>query len=240
MRILLWNIGYSRGYTGNPLEYLFLPHRLLGLPSAVFEQTEQAIAQLIKREDPDLVMLLEVRGKTRLPTLLKQYEIMKMVSKYDPSGIVRHLPFHRGNCNAVFTRKSLNPCIFPIYMHTGIKRLLLKIDLRNRTTFFCGHFALLRSMRRAQFAEVAAMVRGQKRTIVCGDFNLFSGERELQPFLDAGVQPASLAPTLPAYRPNILADLFLHTSDLQIDSCQVLRQTTLVSDHLPVLLSLKI
>jgi endonuclease/exonuclease/phosphatase family metal-dependent hydrolase len=82
------------------------------------------------------------------------------------------------------------------------------------------------------------MLAGRSDVILCGDFNIFRGTRELQSLAESCNLKIvnSNGATFPAANPKRTLDLFLCPKDLHHVSAEVMSDMQ-GSDHLPVLLT---
>ena len=236
-KILLHNIGYSRGLTGGPVtQDMRAMARAVLTPDLVRSELGELMGQYIREESPDVCCLVEVHEQAGVPEMLAEYPYADYSNKYGETSMLRKAPFHRYNCNGFFAREEVH--FLRHYLRTGRKRLLYELHLPGDVTLFFGHFSLNKTDRNRQFAEVAHLTKERERVIVCVDFNIFGGEQELEPFTEqCGLQLATerAVPTHPSQEPSRMLDLFLHSPDINVQSCHV-RDDVHVSDHLPVFL----
>jgi endonuclease/exonuclease/phosphatase family metal-dependent hydrolase len=157
--------------------------------------------------------------------------------KYGKRSPLRMLPFFRDNCNGFFSHHQLK--FEKRYFRNGSKKLIFDIQLGNGMSLLMVHFALRRDVRKLQCRELKKMLEGRKNVIVCGDFNIFRGTRELHTLAEScGLKIVNAhQPTFPAIRPKKALDLFLCPKDLHHVSAEVINDVQ-VSDHLPVMLEI--
>ncbi len=192
---------------------------------------------MVDREKPDLCCFLEVHSDFDLGETDKTYNRRVIDNKYGLKSILRKLPFFRYNCNAFFARTKL-----PYkrkFFTKGTKRLVYDIDLGKNISLIVSHFSLRKRTRKKQFEQLKKMIRHKMQVIICGDFNLFSGEGEL----DDLVQSCNLkivhprGKTFPTSNPEKHFDLFLCSKDMPVKGWKVVKNCT-VSDHLPVMMEI--
>ncbi|MEM7078852.1 MAG: endonuclease/exonuclease/phosphatase family protein [Pseudomonadota bacterium] len=96
------------------------------------------------------------------------------------------------------------------------------------------HLSLGERSRRAQLDYVAEQVANERQVIVMGDMNArMRPLLEQSPLKKLDLQPANVdQPTYPAWQPSVALDHVLVSSNLKVNSCEVL--PCQVSDHLPV------
>lgn len=234
MRILLYNVGYGTGLNGSLKSYLLQGYRYLYTPRRIIRQVRQSLYNLLSREKPDLCCFVEVHRKHGFIPHPKSYHFHADV-KYGRRSPLRFLPFFRDNCNAFCAEKPLH--FHRQYFKSGTKKLIFEISLPNDIKLLMVHFALRESTRRKQCQELKAIINGRKNIIVCGDFNVFKGARELHDLAEScGLKIVnSHSHTFPAFKPKNALDLFLCPKDMEGVTARVLSDVQ-VSDHLPVLL----
>jgi endonuclease/exonuclease/phosphatase family metal-dependent hydrolase len=97
-----------------------------------------------------------------------------------------------------------------------------------------------RSVRKRQSEELKKIVKTRENVIICGDFNIFRGRKELESLArDCGltIVNSPLEATFPAVRPKKTLDLFLCPPNLHA-TARVINGVR-ASDHLPVLLEME-
>lgn len=239
-KILLLNLGYETGLSGSMREYITQSWHYLHTPNQVLQSIHKGFQMLIERTQPDVCCLLEVHHDPAIMRTLQAYHCKHIDPKYGRRSILRRLPLFRDNCNAVFTVDRL-PCRERELVH-GTKKLLYDVTIAPECSLFVGHFSLNAAVRKQQFDEIAELVEERTSAIVCGDFNDYGGIGELKPLLRTTgmkiVRPTTLN-TFPACHPRRALDLFLCTPNITHVSAEVLTDVHL-SDHLPVMLTVKI
>ena len=239
MKILLYNIGYCRGFSGAVLPYLTGFWRFLYNPSRWHSSVADAIYTTIRNEDPDLCVLLEVQHGSPLLSLLSHSFFCDVSVKYGQGSFLSRLPFHRKNCNAFCTKELCN--FHKHYLNVGSKKLVYKLQLPNGVDLYAVHLSLKRSTREKQLRELGGLLQSHTSSVLCGDFNIQSLDelgslRESRGLLlinDAQEHP------FPAHHPRRTIDLFLCSTNIGVRSIRTLRGLK-ESDHLPVLLDLHI
>ncbi len=230
------NLGYGTGLDGSLKSYLTQWYRYFYTPQRIIRQVRQSIYALLNREHPDLCCFVEIHHKQGFVPHPHAYT-SHINNKYGRFSWLRHIPFFRDNCNGFFSQHPLQ--FTKHYFTNGTKKLIYEIDTGNGFSLLLAHFSLNRSVRALQFAELRSMIGGRENVIVCGDFNVFRGTRELH----ALAQSCNLkivnahSRTFPAAHPAMALDLFLCPKTMEDVSARVLKDIQ-VSDHLPVMLEI--
>jgi len=192
-KILLSNLGYARGISGQLAHHIFYAHRHFYCSPAVQKHSLQQLNTLIRREDPDICCFVEIdegsfasAGFNQLQALIdKKYAFFDIENKYAPASRLRSFFMTKGKSNAFMAKH-----VFPyekLYFGCGGKRLIYKIDLGKNLTLFFAHFSLNKSMRIRQLHEAGDLMRGVAgEAIFLGDFNILTGISELAPLLNHG------------------------------------------------------
>ena len=228
------NLGYATGLNGSLWSYFTQWYRYLYTPQRIIRQVRHSIYTLLNRVHPDLCCFVEIHHKHGFVPHPHAYT-SHIDNKYGRFSWLRYLPFFRDNCNGFFSHKPLH--FHRRYFTNGAKKLIYDIDLGNGLKLLLVHFSLRSDTRRLQCRELKAILRGRTNTIVCGDFNIFRGTRELHALAEAcGLQIVNAHhPTFPAVRPRKALDLFLCPKAMHRVSARVFNDVK-VSDHLPVML----
>lgn len=95
--------------------------------------------------------------------------------------------------------------------------------------------------RAKQFKEMKHLTKDTPNVIICGDFNIFGGLRELKPLLEdkrLHIVNTENDKTFPAHCPNKVLDIFIVSKNITVNRFNVLRDQ--FSDHLPVIFEFKI
>ncbi len=235
LRILLYNVGYATALDGSMRNYVLKSYRYLYTPRRIIRKVRQALYTMLTSEQPDICCFVEVHRKKAFVPRKPDYQGFHMANKYGNRSMLRKLPFFRDNCNGFVAREDLN--FDRLYLKSGTKKLVYRIDLQNDIKLFLVHFSLNRRTRAKQCQELSEMLRGYKKVVVCGDFNVFKGTGELETLAECSrLQIVNAnALTFPAVNPRRSLDLFLCSEDLGKVSARVLNDVQ-VSDHLPVML----
>ena len=237
MRILLYNIRYATG-TG--------PAFHLPLPGAGYlrsnRQVLEEITSFIRSEDPDIVGLVEVdTGSIRTGMVnqakfigdqLGHYSIYEC--KYGAESINTLMPILRKQGNAFLAGPRVHGERFH-YFDTGIKRLIIELELEDAVVFLV-HLSLKYRHRQAQLRTLHDLVvRSPKPVILAGDFNTFWGDHEIYLFMQAaGLKSANAEglPSYPSHSPRRELDFILYGAGISVSNFRV--PSVRYSDHLPL------
>jgi endonuclease/exonuclease/phosphatase family metal-dependent hydrolase len=122
------------------------------------------------------------------------------------------------------------------YFDTGIKRLIIELELDN-VCIFLVHLALKYRQRQYQLRYLHDLIaKSHKPVIVTGDFNTFWGTHEIYLFMRAaGLRSANEKnlPSFPARVPRIELDFALVSKEIEVTNFQV--PDVRFSDHRPIL-----
>ena len=238
MRFLLYNIRYAAG-TGAGFN--------LPVPGAGYlrsnKQNLQSIREFIVSLDPDVVGLIEVDTGSIRTGMVNQAEIIAgpmghysiHQSKYGEESLNKHLPIIRKQANAFLAAPRVHGERFH-YFETGIKRLIIELELEDVSVFLV-HLSLKYRHRQSQLRHLYDLVsQANKPVIVAGDFNTFWGEDELYLFMQAsGLRSANTEQlaSYPSQSPRKELDFILYGKGIQMDGFQI--PQVCFSDHLPLL-----
>ncbi|HVY22800.1 MAG TPA: endonuclease/exonuclease/phosphatase family protein [Steroidobacteraceae bacterium] len=243
MRFLLYNIRYATG-TGATFH--------LPVPGAGYLRSNrrvlQGITQFIKAQDPDIVGLIEVDTGSIRSGLINQaqyigdslghYSIYQC--KYGVSSINQLMPVVRKQSNAFLAAPRVAGERFH-YFDTGIKRLIIELELED-CAIFLVHLSIKFRHRHDQLRYLHGLVKNcTKPVIVAGDFNTFWGDHEIYLFCQAaGLVSANPAgsPTYPSSSPRRELDFILHSRQIEITRFDIPRVS--FSDHLPLVCEYRI
>jgi len=230
-------MGYGLGLDGSTKDYALKWYRYLHCPNNIKEKVLKGVKSLIKSKKPDICCLIEIEGP-HADYFSKDCRYFDITNKYGPKSTLSKLPNFRKKSNAIFSRKKYK--IKRRFLKNGTKKLLYEISLPKDVTLFMTHFSLSRNTRKKQFTEIKKLIKSQKKVIVCGDFNIFNGFKELEPLLsNTGLNIVGKNnKTFPACNPKKALDLFLCSKKIKIKSCKVINKK--LSDHLPVMLEIEI
>jgi endonuclease/exonuclease/phosphatase family metal-dependent hydrolase len=208
----------------------------------------RVISDFIKSFDPDIIGLVEVdNGSLRS---LRQCQAAQLSddlghrhlyqSKYRETSLFRNLPILRYQGNAFLTRNEIKTSKFH-YFNTGIKRLVIELELE-KFTLFLVHLSLKHRHRQDQLKDLYTLFKEQRKpVIIAGDFNAFWGDQELHLFLAAtGLMNANTAgqPTFPSLEPQRELDFILHSPEIRVTHFEIPQVT--YSDHLPLVCDFEI
>ena len=206
-------------------------------------ETRRQITEFIKSEDPDIVGLVEVDSGSIRSRLVKQAEqIAEAIGhysvyqcKYGEESIQKSLPIIRKQVNAFLAAPRLHGERFH-YMNTGVKRLIIELELENVAVFLV-HLSLKYRHRHSQLRHLYDLVRKcPKPVIVAGDFNTFWGEDEIYLFMQAaGLRSANVEglPSYPSRAPRKELDFILYGEGIEVTKFRI--PDVRLSDHLPLI-----
>ncbi len=237
MRLLLYNIRYAVG--GGASMHMPLPGAgyVLGNRSVLPELTT-----FIKSVDPDIVGLIEVdTGSIRSRKVNQAEKIASDLSmntsyetKYGSKSLNQLLPIVRKQGNAFMAAARVHGETFH-YFDTGIKRLIIELEMREFAVFLV-HLSLKYRHRHLQMRHLYDLIeKTQKPVIVAGDFNTFWGENEIYLFKRAaGLKSANVdcIPTYPSRAPRKELDFILYQEGINVTHFEV--PQVRYSDHLPL------
>jgi endonuclease/exonuclease/phosphatase family metal-dependent hydrolase len=237
MRLLLYNIRYAVG--GGASMHMPLPGAgyVLGSRSVLPELTT-----FIKSVDPDIVGLIEVdTGSIRSRKVNQAEKIASDLSmntsyetKYGSKSLNQILPIVRKQGNAFMAAARVHGETFH-YFDTGIKRLIIELEMREFAVFLV-HLSLKYRHRHLQLRHLYDLIeKTQKPVIVAGDFNTFWGENEIYLFKRAaGLKSANVdcIPTYPSRSPRKELDFILFQEGINVTNFEV--PQVRYSDHLPL------
>lgn len=238
MRLLLYNIRYAIGMGDSTAALLPGAKYLFSGP-----ETLNRITDFIKTQDPDIVGLIEVdTGSVRSGGVNQAEMIAKTMGhyssyecKYGEDSVNQLLPILRKQANAFLAAPRIHGERFH-YFDTGIKRLIIELELDN-VAIFLVHLSLKYRHRQVQLRHLYELVnRSEKPVIVAGDFNTFWGENEIFLFMKAaGLRNANIdgSPSYPSRTPRMELDFILYSEGISTRDFSIPNVT--FSDHLPLL-----
>ncbi len=243
MRLLLYNIRYAVG--GGASMHMPLPGAgyVLGNQSVLPELTT-----FIKSVDPDIVGLIEVdTGSIRSRKVNQAEKIATDLgmntsyeTKYGTKSFNKILPIVRKQGNAFMAAQRVHGEKFH-YFDTGIKRLIIELEMREFAVFLV-HLSLKYRHRHLQLRHLYDLIQETtKPVIVAGDFNTFWGENEIYLFKRAaGLESANAdcVPTYPSRAPRKELDFILFQDGIKVTNFEVLQVR--YSDHLPLVCDFEI
>lgn len=238
MRLLQYNIRYAVG--GGASMHMPLPGAgyVLGNQSVLPE-----ITNFIKSVDPDIVGLIEVdTGSIRSRKVNQAEKIASDLgmntsyeTKYGEKSINQMLPIVRKQGNAFMAASRVHGEKFH-YFDTGIKRLIIELELADYAIFLV-HLSLKYRHRHLQLRHLFDLIeQTEKPVVVAGDFNTFWGENEIYLFMKAaGLTSANTGslPTYPSRSPRKELDFVLYQDGIEVTDFQV--PDVKLSDHLPII-----
>lgn len=238
MRFVLYNIRYATG-TG-PAFHLPVPGAgYLRSNSRVLER----ITQYLKLLDPDLVGLIEIdTGSIRSGLVNQAKQIADSLGhystyqcKYGTTSLNNLMPIVRKQANAFLAAPRVEGERFH-YFETGIKRLIIELELEE-CAIFLVHLSLKFRHRHDQLRYLHELVkRSRKPVIVAGDFNTFWGDHEIYLFMEAsGLKNANRLglPSYPSRNPRKELDFILHSKGIEITHFDI--PDVRFSDHRPLI-----
>jgi len=243
MRLLLYNIRYAVG--GGVSMHMPLPGAgyVLGNQSVLPD-----ITQFIKSMDPDIVGLIEVdTGSIRSRKVNQAEKIAADLgmntsyeTKYGSRSLNKILPIIRKQGNAFLAASRVHGEKFH-YFDTGIKRLIIELEMR-QFAIFLVHLSLKYRHRHIQLRKLYDLIIDtEKPVIVAGDFNTFWGGDEIYLFAKAaGLTSANVdgIPTYPSRSPRKELDFILYQQGIEVTAFEV--PQVKFSDHHPLVCDFEI
>jgi endonuclease/exonuclease/phosphatase family metal-dependent hydrolase len=237
MRFVLYNIRYATG-TG--------PAFHLPVPGAGYLRSNRrvldGITRFIRSLDPDVVGLVEVDiGSIRSGLVNQAKEMADLLGhysthqcKYGVASINQLMPIVRKQGNAFLSAPRVHGERFH-YFETGIKRLIIELELED-VAIFLVHLSIKFRHRHDQLRHLHQLVKqSTKPVIVAGDFNTFWGDDEIYLFMEAsGLKSVNKSglPTYPAKSPRKELDFILYSKGIEITHFEV--PDVRFSDHRPL------
>ena len=237
MRLLLYNIRYATG-TG--------PAFHLPVPGAGYlrnnRQVLQQITDFVRDQAPDVVGLVEVDSGSIRSGMVNQAEFIAnhlgwhsiYQCKYGTESLSQRLPIMRKQCNAFLAGPTVHGERFH-YFDTGIKRLIIELELEDAVIFLV-HLSLKYRHRQSQLRTLHDLVRAQRKPVlVAGDFNTYWGDHEIYLFMQAArLRSANTAglPSYPSNSPRRELDFILYGEGIDVTGFSV--PAVKYSDHLPL------
>src|ERR1700719_3651846 len=237
VRLLIYNIRYATG-TG--------PAFHLPVPGAGYlrssRQVLSRITEFIKQQDPDVVGLIEVDTGSIRTGMVNQADFIArslghystFECKYGLSSVNQFVPIVRKQANAFLSAPHVRGERFH-YFDTGIKRLIIELELEDVCVFLV-HLSLKFRQRQYQLRSLHDLVvQAKKPVIVAGDFNAFWGTHEIYLFMRAsGLRSANTQgiPSFPARVPRIELDFILVSAGIEVTDFRV--PDVRFSDHRPL------
>lgn len=255
MKLLTCNTGYLLGYENVLWGYAPPPVGSIVGNHRVERHTLARLTDLIERERPDVVSLLEIdRGSHRTATNGQMRSLLDALegrgldywgtgaNKYGEEGLVSALPFFGHLGNAVLARSAGSVTYH--YLSAGRKRLVIEFSIGQEAVLFMVHLSLGARTRRRQLDELSTLIDQRARdrdVIVTGDFNTFDDTQALEEFSHkSGLKAQIPGETVPD-RPldgflidTRCIDLFFCSPSVGVTRCDVIDEQ--VSDHRPVVM----
>ena len=201
------------------------------------------ITNFIKSVDPDIVGLIEVdTGSIRSRKVNQAEKIASDLgmntsyeTKYGERSLNQILPIVRKQGNAFMAANRVHGEKFH-YFDTGIKRLIIELELADYAIFLV-HLSLKYRHRHLQLRHLYDLIqKTEKPVVVAGDLNTFWGENEIYLFMKAaGLTSANTEslPTYPSRSPRKELDFVLYQDGIEVTDFQV--PDVKLSDHLPII-----
>ena len=200
------------------------------------------ITGFIKSTDPDIVGLIEVDTGSIRSRKVNQAETTatelgmnsSYETKYGAKSINQMLPIVRKQGNAFLAAPRVHGESFH-YFDTGIKRLIIELEMDNFAVFLV-HLSLKYRHRHLQLRKLYDLIaETSKPVIVAGDFNTFWGENEIYLFMRAaGLKSANVKslPSYPSRSPRKELDFILYQDGIDVTNFEI--PQVKYSDHLPL------
>jgi endonuclease/exonuclease/phosphatase family metal-dependent hydrolase len=237
VRLLVYNIRYATG-SG--------PAFHLPVPGAGYLRANRkvlhGITEFIRAEKPDVVGLIEVDTGSIRTGMVNQAQYIAghlghystFQCKYGTKSINTMMPIVRKQANAFLSAPNVHGERFH-YFDTGIKRLIIELELEDVCVFLV-HLSLKYRQRQDQLRSLHDLiVKAKKPVIVAGDFNTFWGTHEIYLFMRAaGLTSANSAglPSFPAHNPRIELDFVLFSREIEVSNFRI--PDVRLSDHRPL------
>lgn len=243
MRLLLYNIRYGVGAGASMHMPLPGAGYLLGNQSVLPD-----ITKFIKSQDPDIVGLIEVdtgsirsRGVNQAEVIADELGMSSSYeTKYGANSINQLLPIVRKQGNAFLAAPRIRDETFH-YFDTGVKRLIIELELDN-VAIFLVHLSLKYRHRHLQLRRLFDLIETkEKPVIVAGDFNTFWGQNEIYLFMcAAGLRSANVdsLPSYPSRSPRKELDFVLYQEGIHVTHFEIPQVRH--SDHLPLICDFEI
>ncbi len=242
MRLLVYNIRYATGVGAA----FHLP-----VPGAGYLRSNRKnldrITRFIGDLDPDIVGLVEVDTGSIRSGCNQAEEIAKALGhfstyqcKYGEASLNKRMPILRNQGNAFLAAPRVHGERFH-YFDTGIKKLIIELELENLAVFLV-HLSLKYRHRHYQLRHLHELIRkSTKPVIVAGDFNTLWGEHEIYLFMQAaGLRSANQhgLPSYPSRTPRKELDFVLYSPGIEMTGFDIPQVT--YSDHLPLVFDFEI
>lgn len=239
MRLLVYNIAYGTGCPDGAAKRLWTVHRYIRTSHSHLDR----IIEFIDGSAADIVALVEIdTGSFRTGYVDQVDKVARHLSKYHTcdvkygrDSIGRFIPILQSQANAVLTKRKTPKKHFHFFP-IGFKRLIIELNIEG-IRFFLVHLALQKGVRAKQLDFLSKLAEGDGPLIIAGDFNTFTGPKELARFqrkLNLVNPNAEGLCTYPSWKPKKQLDVVLCSKDIKVLNFEV--PDVRFSDHLPVIL----
>lgn len=230
---------------GSIKDYLLHFGRYFFCSNKTQEKVLGKVKKIIQKYSPDICCFAEIDKGSKVGNRIRQierlvdekYKYYDIENKYGQKSLLRKFPILSGQGNGFLSSKNFK--FKKHYFKNGTKKLIYEIEISPNLSLFLAHFALGEKTRAMQFKELEKIIPRKKECIICGDFNIFKGFKELEGLIEnANLKIANKenTPTYPTVNPKKTLDLFLCSKNLKIKKVRVLQAEA--SDHLPVLIEI--
>lgn len=245
MKILSLNAGYFLGFEKPVPDYLLNLRRSCLGNRKIEEDCMNRLADLVEKEDPDVITLEEVdQGSIRTGTSGQVERIQEKFQnryyshthvKYGPGKILSRFPVFRNMSNAILSSRKGE--IKDHFLTPGSKQLLLEYsDPENEYSVFGAHLPTMLRFREKQLKKIREKLVERENVILCGDFNCYQGRKEVEKiFRDTKYKVLSPGATHPRSSPYRELNLFVVPEKMDTN---VRKVDADISDHLPAILEI--
>ncbi|MFA6888111.1 MAG: endonuclease/exonuclease/phosphatase family protein [Candidatus Woesearchaeota archaeon] len=248
VRLIVYNIEYCEGMTGQWWEYLYFWRMFYPPP-----KLDTKIVGSLKKLKPDILSLVEVdtgsfrAKKDEVVFFEKQMHMNSFVEKikYPLQGWLKffhYVPILNKQANAIIAKEKLSKVKYHVF-HEGTKRVVIEatIHVPKKVTLLLAHLALGGETRAQQIKELGIIVNSIKNPVILmGDFNLFHGIDEIKGLMKKThlrckykMDKESSEFTEPTFHPSKRLDYVLTSKQIKIKNYKVLNFH--YSDHLPLM-----
>ena len=243
MKVLFWNLGYSRNIDGSLSSHLKNVHKFLRIDVNSQQKTLDKVIEIVQLVSPDVFAYAEVQTGSFANREFDQHAYLAeklsgilhedAVTKYGDT-ILSSLPYHKGNSNGVITTV---PASIKNHLLLHSSKKLVQIVTLHGVTIFVVHLPLLSKDRRLQIKELSGLINNVKgEVVVIGDFNIMNGYDELhdlQRKTDLKIAGEGVV-TFPSYKPKMALDICLYRLEKGSKQPNFTTISSLESDHLPI------
>jgi endonuclease/exonuclease/phosphatase family metal-dependent hydrolase len=234
---MVYNIAYGTGLQGSLRSYIFKFWRYLW----IHKNTIKNITNFLQKQKADVICLIEAdagslrnRFKSQIKTIAEKlfYPVHLSNPKYHPKSVARLIPTVRKQHDAILSKKGGYLDVH--YFTKGTKKLIHEFVVED-ISIFVVHLSVLRSnLRKFQLGQLAEIIKKCPREhIVCGDFNIHKGLREIDDFIaENNLKLVNMQATFPTAKPSKNIDLILSSPGIPVKAAGV--EHVPFSDHLPV------